>query len=39
MNKQFEQGGVKASRYGPLCGQRTIEEFQDVEVDLTAAVG
>ena len=41
MNEDFEQGGVKGSGYGYLCGPRAIEEFQTIkvliEVDHTLA--
>jgi betaine-aldehyde dehydrogenase len=32
MSEEFEQGGVKASGYGYLCGPRAIEEFQTIKV-------
>jgi betaine-aldehyde dehydrogenase len=43
LSKEFEETSMKASGYGPLCGLRAIEEFQELkvyaEVDPTVAVG
>ena len=32
LSEHFEQGGMKASGYGYLCGPRAIEEFQNLKV-------
>ena len=32
LSEHFEEGGVKASGYGKLCGPRAIEEFQELKV-------
>lgn len=32
ITEHFEEGGVKASGYGKLCGPRAIEEFQELKV-------
>jgi acyl-CoA reductase-like NAD-dependent aldehyde dehydrogenase len=32
MSEEFEQGGVKGSGYGYLCGPKAIEEFQTIKV-------
>jgi betaine-aldehyde dehydrogenase len=43
LSEEFEETSMKASGYGPLCGLRAIEEFQELkvyaEVDPTVAVG
>lgn len=37
LSEHFEEGGVKQSGYGRLCGPSAIEEFQDLKVYATAA--
>jgi betaine-aldehyde dehydrogenase len=32
LTEHFEEGGVKQSGYGKLCGPRAIEEFQELKV-------
>lgn len=37
LSEHFEQGGVKQSGYGLLCGPAAIEEFQNLKTYTTAA--